>query len=117
MMALDVAVPPLAGDAPPATLPAMLALVLLFLSHVQAPTNPADLMTRAVSHLPSLVGAARSAPLTRARAFYDAISRRDIFNLVPSKPSGDPTCGHSGRHPNQPDAASPPEEPANPNSP
>ena len=36
-----------------------------------------------VSHLPSLVGAARSAPLTRARAFYDAISRRDIFNLVP----------------------------------
>jgi general secretion pathway protein C len=36
-----------------------------------------------VSHLPSLVGTARSAPLTRARAFYDAISRRDIFNLVP----------------------------------
>jgi len=36
-----------------------------------------------VSHLPSLAGAARSAPLTRARAFYDAISRRDIFNLVP----------------------------------
>ena len=35
------------------------------------------------AHLPSLLGAERSAPLARPRAFYDAISRRDIFNLVP----------------------------------
>jgi general secretion pathway protein C len=34
-------------------------------------------------HLASLVGPARSGPGTRPRAFYDAISRRDIFNLVP----------------------------------
>jgi hypothetical protein len=30
-------------------------------------------------HLASLVGPARSGPGTRPRAFYDAISRRDIF--------------------------------------
>lgn len=35
------------------------------------------------AHLPSLVGAAPSAPILRPRAFYEAISRRDIFNLVP----------------------------------
>ncbi len=33
--------------------------------------------------LPSLLGAEPSAPVTRPRAFYEAISRRDIFNLVP----------------------------------
>jgi len=37
----------------------------------------------ASAHLPSLVGAAPSAPVIRLRAFYDTISRRDIFNLVP----------------------------------
>jgi general secretion pathway protein C len=37
----------------------------------------------ASAHLPSLVGAEPSAPVTRPRTFYDAISRRDIFNLVP----------------------------------
>lgn len=37
----------------------------------------------AAAHLPSLLGAEPSAAVTRPRAFYDAISRRDIFNLVP----------------------------------
>jgi general secretion pathway protein C len=37
----------------------------------------------ASAHLPSLVGAAPSAPVVRPRAFYNAISQRDIFNLVP----------------------------------
>jgi general secretion pathway protein C len=37
----------------------------------------------ASAHLPSLMGVAPSAPITRPRAFYDAISRRDIFNLEP----------------------------------
>jgi general secretion pathway protein C len=37
----------------------------------------------APAHLPSLLGAEPSAPVTRPRGFYDAISRRDIFNLVP----------------------------------
>lgn len=37
----------------------------------------------APAHLPSLLGAEPSAPVTRPRAFYEAISRRDIFNLVP----------------------------------
>jgi general secretion pathway protein C len=37
----------------------------------------------ASAHLPSLVGAEPTAPVTRPRTFYDAISRRDIFNLVP----------------------------------
>ncbi len=37
----------------------------------------------ASAHLPSLVGAAPSAAVTRPRTFYDAISQRDIFNLVP----------------------------------
>jgi general secretion pathway protein C len=35
------------------------------------------------AHLPSLLGAEPSAPVTRPRAFYEAISRRDIFNLEP----------------------------------
>jgi general secretion pathway protein C len=33
--------------------------------------------------VPSLIGADPSAPVIRPRSFYDAISRRDIFNLVP----------------------------------
>jgi general secretion pathway protein C len=37
----------------------------------------------ASAHLPSLLGAEPTAPVTRPRTFYDAISRRDIFNLVP----------------------------------
>jgi general secretion pathway protein C len=37
----------------------------------------------APAHLPSLLGAEPSAPVTRPRTFYEAISRRDIFNLVP----------------------------------
>lgn len=37
----------------------------------------------APAHPPSLLGAEPSAPVTRPRAFYDAISKRDIFNLVP----------------------------------
>lgn len=37
----------------------------------------------ASAHLPSLLGAEPTAPVTRLRAFYEAISRRDIFNLVP----------------------------------
>jgi len=37
----------------------------------------------ATAHLPSLLGAEPSAAVTRPRAFYEAISRRDIFNLVP----------------------------------
>jgi general secretion pathway protein C len=38
----------------------------------------------ASTHLPSLLAAERSAPVTHPRAFYEAISRRDIFNLVPA---------------------------------
>jgi general secretion pathway protein C len=34
-------------------------------------------------HLPSLIGPAPAAPVVRPRAFYSAISRRDIFNLAP----------------------------------
>jgi general secretion pathway protein C len=37
----------------------------------------------ASAHLPSLLGAEPTAPVTRPRTFYEAISRRDIFNLVP----------------------------------
>jgi len=37
----------------------------------------------ASAHLPSLLGAEPTVPVTRPRTFYDAISRRDIFNLVP----------------------------------
>src|SRR6266571_4615105 len=37
----------------------------------------------ATMHLPSLLGAEPAVPVTRARAFYEAISRRDIFNLAP----------------------------------
>jgi len=37
----------------------------------------------APEHIPSLLGAEPSAPVTRPRGLYDAISRRDIFNLVP----------------------------------
>ena len=37
----------------------------------------------APAHLPSLIGAEPSAPVTRPRAFYEAIAKRDIFNLVP----------------------------------
>ena len=35
------------------------------------------------THLPSLLGAEPSATVNRPRAFYNAISQRDIFNLVP----------------------------------
>lgn len=34
--------------------------------------------------LPSLIGAEPSAPVGHPRAYYDAIARRDIFNLVPA---------------------------------
>jgi general secretion pathway protein C len=37
----------------------------------------------ASAHLPALIGAEPSAPVTRPRVYYNAISRRDIFNLVP----------------------------------
>lgn len=37
----------------------------------------------ATMHLPSLLGAEPPASVTRPRGFYEAISRRDIFNLVP----------------------------------
>jgi general secretion pathway protein C len=37
----------------------------------------------APAHLPSLLGAEPSAPATHPRAFYEGISKRDIFNLVP----------------------------------
>ncbi|MGH7913258.1 MAG: type II secretion system protein GspC [Candidatus Binataceae bacterium] len=37
----------------------------------------------ATTHLPSLLGTEPSAPVVHPRAFYDAISKRDIFNLVP----------------------------------
>jgi general secretion pathway protein C len=37
----------------------------------------------ASAHLSSPIGAEPSAPVARPRAYYDAISRRDIFNLVP----------------------------------
>ncbi len=37
----------------------------------------------APAHLPSLIGAEPSAPVTHPRTFYAAISKRDIFNLVP----------------------------------
>ena len=37
----------------------------------------------ASAHLASPIGAEPSAPVARPRAYYDAISRRDIFNLVP----------------------------------
>jgi general secretion pathway protein C len=33
--------------------------------------------------VPSLIGAEPSAPVVRPRSFYEAISQRDIFNLVP----------------------------------
>ncbi len=36
------------------------------------------------AHLPSLVGAEPPAPVARPRAYYDAIAKRDIFNLVPA---------------------------------
>jgi general secretion pathway protein C len=35
------------------------------------------------SHLASPIGAEPSAPVARPRAYYDGISKRDIFNLVP----------------------------------
>jgi general secretion pathway protein C len=37
----------------------------------------------ATAHLPPLLGAAPVAPVAQPRAFYEAISRRDIFNLTP----------------------------------
>ncbi len=37
----------------------------------------------ATAHMPPLLGAAPVAPVARPRAFYEAISRRDIFNLSP----------------------------------
>ena len=37
----------------------------------------------AAAHLPPLLGTAPVAPVARPRAFYEAISRRDIFNLTP----------------------------------
>ena len=37
----------------------------------------------ATAHLPPLLGAAPVAPVIRPRAFYEGISRRDIFNLTP----------------------------------
>ncbi|HVA39705.1 MAG TPA: type II secretion system protein GspC [Candidatus Binataceae bacterium] len=37
----------------------------------------------ASAHLPSLLGAEPAAPVARPRAYYEAISKRDIFNLVP----------------------------------
>lgn len=37
----------------------------------------------APAHLPSLIGAEPSAPVTHPRTFYAAISKRDIFNLLP----------------------------------
>ncbi|HVB83126.1 MAG TPA: type II secretion system protein GspC [Candidatus Binataceae bacterium] len=36
------------------------------------------------AHLPSLLGAEPIAPVARPRAYYEAISKRDIFNLVPA---------------------------------
>ena len=33
--------------------------------------------------VPSLIGAEPSAPVVHPRSFYEAISKRDIFNLVP----------------------------------
>jgi general secretion pathway protein C len=37
----------------------------------------------ATTNLTSLLGAMPSAPVARSRVYYDAISRRDIFNLTP----------------------------------
>jgi|SRR5580704_1830370 type II secretion system protein C len=37
----------------------------------------------AETHLPSLLSVNPAVPVARPRAYYDAISRRDIFNLVP----------------------------------
>src|SRR5271155_1467683 len=37
----------------------------------------------ASANVPSLLGAEPSAPLARPRVYYNAISRRDIFNLTP----------------------------------
>ena len=43
----------------------------------------ANRVTGGAAHLPSLLGAESSAPGLRPRGIYDAIARRDIFNLEP----------------------------------